>query len=191
MPLLGMLWALARSPASAARTGGGGHSAGSPAPWHPAAPTLFLIDEGVRRLEASLRQEVSGHLGMRRGGSYANTRLALRAVVNLSYGVPPDSARKAAKIISGWIRTARQEIAEDDRPRPVPRAAGADPIACPYCDTYALRVVPRDARIWCINGECKDHDGERPQGVLDYDDGVGEGMIVWTDGRVTRHRDLA
>jgi hypothetical protein len=191
MPLLGMLWALARAPATTAKTGGG-HRTDAPAPWHAtAAPALLDIDAAARRLERELHQEVFGTPAARRGGSYANTRAALEQLTRLAYAVPDSSARRAAREVSGWIRHARWTIGEDERPQPIPRAPGKDPVICPYCDTYALRVVPRDSRIWCINGECTDRDEHRPNGTLGYDDETGEGKIMWADGRVTRHRDLA
>ncbi|MCK2214269.1 hypothetical protein MF672_010770 [Actinomadura sp. ATCC 31491] len=193
MPLLAMLWALVPTTGAAAPAGGGHHVTGSPAPWHPeAGPLLYTISEEARRLEASLRREVTGHTGERRGGSDANTVAALDAIVALSYGVPEASARRAGAIVSRWIRSARQVTAVglEARPTRIPVPPGQPQPPCPYCNTFSLRVLPHDRAIWCINGDCTDLAGRRPRGRLGYDH-LGDPMIVWDDGHISRRQDLA
>ncbi|MFB4285681.1 hypothetical protein ACBJ59_61215 [Nonomuraea sp. MTCD27] len=194
VPLLAMLWALVPVTGGSPMTGTmGHHSAASSAPWNPeAGPLLYSISEEARKLEASLRRDVAGRLGDRRGGSDANTVAALESICRLAYGVPDDDARRAARIIGRWIRTARQVIGEDQRPQLLPVRPGKRRPPCPYCGTFSLRVAPHDGAIWCINGEeCKDHDGNVPRGTMQRSDINGDGMITWNDGRITRHRDLA
>lgn len=192
VPLLAMLWDLVPETGGAPSTGTMSHRASGAAPWNPeAGPLLYTISEEARRLEASLRRDVGGRLGQRRGGSDTNTLAALKSISRLAYGVPEHDARRAARIIGGWIREARQTIGEDERPRGVPRAPGEDEATCPYCGTYALRVVARDTRIWCINRGCTDRDGNRPRGRFDRSNVTGEGMIIWADGRTSYSRDLA
>ncbi|MEV7008884.1 hypothetical protein [Streptosporangium sp. NPDC051022] len=90
---------------------------GSPAPWRAeAGPILMDIHEGVRRLEASLRREVAGHLGARRGGSDANTVAALASIARLdrpprspaSFTPRPADAADAAQAaaVAGFLRHA-------------------------------------------------------------------------------------
>lgn len=196
MPLLAMLWALVPEPGGSPATGTMSHhkALGSPAPWHQeAGPVLYTISEDARRLEASLRKEITGHPGRRRGGSDANTVEALTAISALAYGVPEESGRKAGQIIARWIRDARRvrDLGLDERPTRLPREPGEREPMCPYCHTYSLRVAPRDTALWCINWECKDRGGHRPRGHLDRSDLTGDPMIVWADGRLTRRRDLA
>ncbi len=191
MPLLAMLWALVPTPGDAAPAGGSHHVTGSPAPWHPeAGPLLYTITEEARRLEASMRLQVAGRLGERRGGSDANTIAALDAIVQLSYAVDDDGARRAATVVRRWVRSARQVVGLEGRPTRIPVPPGQPQPTCPYCATYSLRVLPHDRAVWCINGDCADRDGRRPRGRLDYDP-LGDPMIIWDDGRVSRRRDLA
>lgn len=170
------------------------HSASSSAPWHEeAGTTLYGISEDARRLEASLRLQISGYPGRRRGGSDANTISALKEICELVYLVPAPSARKAGRIVSRWIRDARRvrDIGLEERPVPLPAAPGQMPPPCPYCVTFSLRVVLQDGRLWCINDECKDGRGRRPHGRMVRSDLNGDGMIEWKDGRITYRRDWA
>ncbi|WP_327587056.1 hypothetical protein OHA25_08595 [Nonomuraea sp. NBC_00507] len=194
MPLLAELWDMVPETGGSPSTGTmSHHKATSSAPWNPdAGPLLYSIAQEARKLEASLRRDVAGRLGQRRGGSDANTTAALRSICNLAYGVPEQDARRAARIISRWIRTARQVIGEEERPQLLPVRPGKRRPPCPYCGTFSLRVVVHDNAIWCINRDgCKDHDGKLPRGTLQRSEMTGDGMIVWRDGRITRHRDLA
>lgn len=193
MPLLAALWDMVPETGGSPATGTmGHHKAASSAPWHQeAGPLLYSIAEEARKLEASLRRDVSGRLGQRRGGSDANTTAALLSICRLAYGVPEQDARRAARIISRWIRNARQVIDQDERAKPVPVRPGRRRPPCPYCGTFSLRVVPRDGAIWCINRGCTDRDGHQPRGTLERSTVTGGGMIVWPDGRITRNRDLA
>ncbi|NJP93930.1 hypothetical protein HCN51_31600 [Nonomuraea sp. FMUSA5-5] len=194
VPLLGMLWALVPEVGGSPMTGTMSHhkATGSPAPWNAdAALLLYTISEEARRLEASLRRDVAGHVGDRRGGSDVNTVAALKAIMNLAYGVPERDARRAARIIGRWVRSARQVIGEEERAVPLPAAPGATPPPCPYCTTFSLRVVLRDGRLWCINDGCKDGRGRRPHGRMTRSDLNGDGMIEWDDGRITYRRDWA
>ncbi|MEV0586341.1 hypothetical protein [Nonomuraea sp. NPDC050310] len=193
MPLLEALYDLLPEPVATPATGST-HAVviDSPAPWHPeAGPVLYLISEEARRLEASMRRDVTGRLGERRGGSDRNTVAALRAIEQLAHAVPEERARAACRIIARWIRSARQvaDIGLEERAVPLPRLPGQLPPPCPYCGTYSLRVLVGDGRIWCINRTCEDQNGHRPRGHLDQ--GRQEGGITWADGRTTYRRDWA
>ncbi|MBB2914881.1 hypothetical protein FHS43_006193 [Streptosporangium becharense] len=160
---------------------------GSPAPWHAeAGPILMDIHEGARRLEASLRREVAGQLGERRGGSDANTVAALASIARLVHAVPEDGARRTARILSGWIRRAEEvrDIGEAERWEPLRAPAGQLPPACPYCRTFSLRVGRREGRVRCANRRCVDGDGRPPAAVIDKNRLNGDAMLVWADGRV-------
>lgn len=194
MPLLEELWDMVPETGGSPATGTmSHHKAASSAPWNPdAGPQLYSIAQEARKLEASLRRDASGRLGQRRGGSDDNTTAALRSICKLAYGVPEQGARRAARIISGWIRAARQVIDPEERPKPLPVRPGKRRPPCPYCGTFSLRVAAHTGAIWCMNRDgCKDRDGHLPRGTLQRSDVTGDGMIVWRDGRITQHRDLA
>ncbi|GHE46747.1 hypothetical protein GCM10017673_55740 [Streptosporangium violaceochromogenes] len=185
--LLDQLHALLPEPVVDPTTGTMSHRkvTGSPAPWHAeAGPTLMDIHEGVRRLEASLRQEVVGHLGARRGGSDGNTAAALTSIARLVHAVPEEAARRTARILSGWIRRAAEvrDIGEAERWEPLRAPAGQLPPACPYYKTFSLRVGRREGRVRCANRRCVDGDGRPPVATIDKNRLNGDAMLVWADG---------
>lgn len=159
---------------------------GSPAPWHTeVAAVLFDIHEEARRLEASLRREVTGRLGPHRGGSTANTREALDAIVRLSEAVTADEVKKAARVAARWIASARQirDIDQADRWEPLPRLPGMLPPVCEWCSTFSLRMNKRTGEVRCVLGSCRDEDGQRPVARVVTGTYSGQSSLVWQDGR--------
>lgn len=175
------------------------HVAGSPAPWHQeAAGVLFTVHEGVRRLEASLRRDVAGGLGRRRGGSDGNTFAALKAIRNLAYGVDDARARKAARIMAVWIAHARtiRDVDEAARWDPLQAVTTKDPAVrlsppCPYCQTYSLRVARVSGAIRCFNPACRDELGNSPSGQMTEAPYSGYPMIMWADGRQIYYQEAS
>lgn len=155
---------------------------GSRPPWNSAAAAAVMdAREGVRRLEASLRLQVAGHAGPRRGGSDANTMDALRAIEALGHGVSVDAAAEAARFIGRWSRAIRELPAVDDA-EPWRRV----PAACPYCGFGMLRVAPRSGMVTCLRyGACADSDGRHPSGRMDVSALTGDPVIQWHDGLVS------
>ncbi|GAA2092386.1 hypothetical protein [Actinomadura alba] len=169
-------------------TGGtsGQKTTGSPAPWHAeAAAVLVTIHEEARRLEASLRREVTGRLGRRRGGSDGNTREALAAIVNLTEAVCEDEVKRAARIVARWVTSARQirDIDQADRWEPLPRLPGHLPPACDWCSTYSLRMNRRTGEVRCTNHRCTDEEGRRPYARILAGSYSGQTSLVWQDSR--------
>lgn len=189
MPLLDQLAALVGEVVTDPSTAAAHHAViGSPAPWHPEAGMLLLtIHEEARRLEASLREQVAGHLGSRRGGSPGNTAAALGAIARLVYGVPEEDARAVGRVVARWLRSIRQirDIDLEDRWGPWPVEPGQLPPKCPYCHTYSLRVTPRIGLVACINQRCVDNDGNQPLGQIDPSTTLNsKPMVAWNDGRI-------
>lgn len=165
--------------------------AGSPAPWNGAVAAVLLdIHEGARRLEAALRQAVTGRLGERRGASDANTRAALRSIVRLAEGLGEDAASYAARTVARWVRAAQQlrDIDQADRWDPLPRQPGMLPPACDYCQTYSLRWNRRSGEVRCCNPDCRDEDGRRPVARMEIGRYSGQAALVWRDGRAVIYR---
>lgn len=159
---------------------------GSPAPWHAeAAGILFDVHEGIRRLEASIRRDITGRPGRRRGGSDRNTAAALAAVASLAYGLDVDAARRARRILNVWASHARQIRDIDREPAwaPLPSVPGRPPAACPYCRTYSLRYARLSGAVRCANPRCADSEGSRPYGVIEQGKYTGRAMLVFADGR--------
>lgn len=155
---------------------------GSRPPWNGAAAAAVMdAHEGIRRLEASLRQAVAGHPGPRRGGSDANTMAALKAIEALGHGVTMADAAEAARILDRWSRAIR-ELPAVDEAEPWRRV----PAACPYCGFGMLRVAPRSGMVTCLRyGACQDSDGRHPSGRMDVSALTGDPVIQWQDGLVS------
>lgn len=164
----------------------GGTASGSAAPWNPAAAAVALdIHEGIRRLEASLHQEIGRTYatGTRRGGSLANTYRAIASVVRLSEGVPARSAAEVARILGRWTTAGERLPGVDEAERPQKVAA-----QCPYCHFPMLRAFPRARKVACLRGygdACKDGDGNPPAGVIGVSQLDGTPCVRWSDGLVT------
>lgn len=162
-----------------------GHKvSGSPAPWHAeAADVLMTIHAGARELENAMRYRITGN-ARTRGGSDANTRDALAAVVKLAPALPEPIADDAAAQVARWVRQARQvrDIDQADRWVSLPRMPGMLPPPCPYCLTYALRMSRIAGEVRCLNVDCRDDNGRRPIARMQYGRLSGDGMLVFADG---------
>ena len=152
---------------------------GSCPPWNPAAATAVMnAHEGLRRLEASLRLQVTGRPGIRRGGSQANTAAAIRAIEALGCAVTTDAMAQAARILDRWSRQIQELPAVDEAEHPQKVQA-----PCPYCGFGMLRVYPRSGQVTCLRwGACFDADGRHPAGVMEV--GRLAAQVRWNDGLV-------
>jgi hypothetical protein len=136
--------------------------------------------EGLRRLEASLRQAVNGHPGTRRGGSDANTAAAIAAIENLGNAVTIPAMTAAARILDRWARQI-QQLPAIDQYEPWRLVRGT---SCPYCQVEMLQFQARSGRVACLRGgPCLDADGRPPVGLADWSVS-GEPMIAWADGYI-------
>ena len=163
----------------AAKAAGSALSALSHPPWNPAAASAVMdAHEGLRRLEASLRRDVTGKLGRKRPGSDANTMAALEAIEALGCAVTASSAALAARILDRWSRQIQELPAVDEAERPQ-----RIPAACPYCHFPMLRVFPRSGQVTCLRwGACFDADGRHPVGTVEV--GRLSPQVRWQDGLV-------
>jgi hypothetical protein len=168
--------------------------AGSRPPWNTAAANAALDPhEGVRRLEAYLRLLKNGHPGPRRGGSDANTLIALKAIENLGYGLPvnhddvtdEDGRRRpcqcphcrAVRFLGRWTRPIEQ-LPAIDKDEPWRKAAAV----CHHCGYTMMLFQPRAGRVTCLRwGICTDHDGNHPEGLVQQSV-TGHPMVAWDDG---------
>jgi hypothetical protein len=169
---------------------------GSPAPWHAeAGPLLMDVHAGVRDLEVDLTYVVAGRLPEgrwleHRGDSDANTEEALAAVVRLAFGAPEDRVRQAGQTIAGWIERGLQirDIGERERWIPIHVPKGELPPACPYCDTFSIRLAEQSGRVRCSNPKCPgDENGEPPRAHIEKNRLDGSAVLVWADGRLTHY----
>jgi hypothetical protein len=155
---------------------------GSRPPWNGAVAYAILdAAEVVRRLEASLRRDVTGRLGPRRGGSYGNTHAAIIAIAQLGHGVPEDRQRQAMVVVARLVLPLQQLPANDQAERFVTLQA-----RCPYCGLGKLRWAEQSGRVTCLRyGACFDGTGKHPMGHMGINLVTNEGAVYWQDGAVT------
>lgn len=171
-----------------------GGRAGAQLPGNVAAMMLALdVHEFVRRLEASLRLAVTGKPGPARGGSDANTRAALKAIVNLGEAVSEDAAGQAGRLLEKFVTAIGQLPAIDEAPRweRIRPGPGGLPPACPNCGTFSLRVALASGAVMCVCPGCRDGDGNSPPVArLELSRISGDPILVWRDG-VVQHSPAA
>jgi hypothetical protein len=151
-------------------------------PWNQAAADAAMdAHEGLRRLEAAMRMDVTGHPGPRRGGSDASTYAAIAAIQNLGEAVTTRAAAQAARIIDRWSRQI-QQLPAIDTDEPWRRIQHP----CPYCGYAMLRYRPRAGDVTCLRwGACHDSNGHHPAGHVEPSQLNGNAIVRWNDGLVT------
>lgn len=165
-------------------------AADTPEPWNaPAGRALMDAHEGTRRLEAALRYAVTGHPGLRRGGSAVNTREALDAISRLAAGLGQDAEAATVRILDRWTNEARAIPAIDEAQQWRPLRGRA----CPYCRCWFLRVLLDAAGRPTAHVECFGHleGGEpcRAVAAMGTDD-RGWPVLAWAAGLVETAPDL-
>ena len=144
----------------------------------------MAIHTGARDLETEMRYRVTKTI-RGRGGSDANTRLALRAVGGLVYAVPGPVADDAARRVAQWAENIRTvgDIDQAHRWTPLPQAPGCDPPPCPYCDLFSLRMSRTAYLVRCINSACVDDRDRRPVARMMAGGLTGDAYLAFGDGR--------
>jgi hypothetical protein len=177
-------------------------SAAPEPPWNAAAAYAYTDGaEIARRLETSLLNQTAGPRPRpRRGGSDANTRAALEAIVRLSVALSPADAGRVTRIL---LRTAAETQAlpavdEVTRWVQIRATPGQRPPVCPYCGTFSLRLAENGFVVMCFGwqpsttGEdgqrvrrpCTDREGRRPVARLELSRINGDPVLVFADGLV-------
>jgi hypothetical protein len=177
-PLIGIARDLTAEPDA---QGSAGHAQpASCPPWNQAAANAWLdIHAAVRDLEREMRCEVTGSASCR-GGSDANTTVALDAIGSMGGAVSQESADLAARVLSRLADAVLMLPAVDLEERPQRVRA-----PCPYCGRLMLRLLPRKGAVTCVAfGSCADADGRHPQGRIGRSLD-GSAVIEWADGLVT------
>ena len=129
--------------------------ADSPEPWDaPAGRALMDAHEGIRRLEARLRYELTGHPGRRRGPSQGNTAAALISAPKLAAGLGEDAEADAVRFLERLINEAEVHCAIDKAEQWRPLRSRA----CPRCGCFFLRIMLDAAKRPAGRVECFGHD---------------------------------
>lgn len=134
--------------------------------WHTSAAMMVTeLDAEIRRLEAHLKETVSGVLTGRRGGSARNTRYALKSVANLVHApaVGDDMVLGVLNSIDRWVRRADAVLTPENGLHHIPREPGDAEIKCPYCAFRTMRWQPATGIAVCVNPNCVNEKGVRPR----------------------------
>jgi hypothetical protein len=148
-------------------------------PWaRQAADAYFAIYFGAREIARAMRGAAGMHRPVHTCGQDA-----LTVVRNLSYTAQPFVLRGATRTLERLVRQADQvpSIDEDEPWVALPRRAGQE-IACPYCDTYGLRMLKRKGEVRCIFPGCHDSDGNPTRARMEPGRMTGEERLIFGDG---------
>lgn len=154
----------------------------STVPWHSNAAMLVTeLDAEIRRLEAHLKEAVSGALTGRRGGSPRNTQYALKSVANLvhSPAVGDETVLGVLNTIDRWVRRADAVFSPENGLHHIPREPGRPEVPCPHCRHRTMRWQPAIGIAVCVNPVCFTEDGVRPRWQMRFtftDDGL---LFTW------------
>jgi hypothetical protein len=156
-----------------------GRAAEAPLPGNVAAfYALMDVWESVPRLEAALRYAVTGHPGMRRGGSAGNIDAALKAIPKLAAGLGKDAEGATVRSLERRTNVIRAIRAIDEAR--VWRSLPSRP--CPYCGYFWLRgdmdADPVIVSCWLVG--CADGNGLRPVATIGTDE-HGVPCLRWPD----------
>lgn len=160
------------------------HAPGGSEPWQAeAADAFWRIHGGIRALANELRAGRGLSPIVWRGHDDATDRV-FRLVANFVPGAPDDVVSDALARVEGWVESAQQitDIDEVERWVPVPRLPGGRPPACPFCETFGLRMTRRGGRVRCFFPQCVDSEGRPTRARMELGVMTGEGVLVFTDG---------
>lgn len=108
---------------------------------------------------------------------------AFRQIYNLAPSSPPEVVAEACRRLERWAERAMQVPAIDESEPwvPVP-GIGPKPPACPFCNTYALRMKRRAGEVRCFFPDCADADGSPTCARMEPGRMTGEARLVFGDG---------
>lgn len=92
--------------------------------------------------------------------------------------------RGATRKLETLVRKARTiaDVDEHEEWRELPQLPGRSPLACPYCQTYGLRMLKRKGEVRCTFPDCRDHDGVPTRARMEPGRMTGEERLIFGDG---------
>ena len=186
--LAGLERVLPHRPRAGYRPAGASGAPGKPgarlASWNTQAAWCILeVHAGARELEQNLKYQVTGKI-RERGGSDANTLLALEAIISLAPAAGEWELRDALRQVERWCWQARLALGQAEPWVQIPRSPGQRAARCPWCGYCTLRMKPLSGQVRCINPACADVNGVQPVGKVEIGLAFGEPLLVWQDDSV-------
>lgn len=141
----------------------------APDPWNSVAAELTLeFHNEIRRLEVHLKERIVGNYPKRRGPSSANTRHALKSILNLCTTSDDATILGVLGYITRWAHRADVFFNPQHGLHRFPRQPGEKEARCPYCSCDTLRWNPSTGRAICVYPACRNHDGQRPRWSAEF-----------------------
>jgi hypothetical protein len=150
-------------------------------PWAKAAASAYWdLYFGARELAQAMR----GANGLTRRADEPCGWEALKVVRNMAPAASEFILRGVTRKLESLVRRADAVPAIDEQEpwTPLPSAPGGAPLACPYCKTYALRMLRRKGEVRCFFPDCKDADGNPTRARMEPGRMTGEERLVFGDG---------
>lgn len=164
---------------------GYGRGTGSRPPWSSRVAHLVTdLHANARLHEHRLRLANGLHGPYERGGSDANTVLALKAWNQLAVSAPDEDVARALAWTVSWTGRAFVLLGERDEPHRLPRQPGSPEPRCPYCEKMTLRFWAGRGLVRCVNPACQTEDGKRPAASMVYSNVAMDWVLAWNDGVV-------
>jgi hypothetical protein len=168
-----------QSPRLPGRSGG---KPGSRPPWNTAAAMLILEMQAGSRHEETRLKLLLGLPARHRGGSDANTLLALDAIVTLADAAGDEAAWPVLHWLGRWNGAAARALGEASAITELPRQPGEPARPCPFCGCLTLRFWALHGIVRCVNPDCRDDEGRRPWAKVEYSGFTQQLELVWMDG---------
>lgn len=159
----------------------GGHPRSRP-PWNAAAAALVVEMQHNSRSEELRLRVVLGLPKRYRGGSDANTLLALDAILALASTADDESLHPTNQWLGRWNGSSSRVLGDASAIVHLPRQPGEPPRPCPFCECLTLRYWPLNGMVRCINPACRDSEGRRPSARIEYSTFTCQLELVWHDG---------
>lgn len=148
-------------------------------PWNTQAANQVLDLHAWSRDTEALWRLRAGLPARTRGGSSANTRIALEALTRLSEAVDDATVQVADRQLNAWCKKARVVLGEAESARRLPRSQGEREACCPWCKRDTLRQMALAGVVFCVDPGCVDDEGRRPRAQLEYFD--NDWVLRWQD----------
>jgi hypothetical protein len=159
----------------------GRHAPESREPWaHAAASAYWDLYFGARTVARAMREAQGLKLPV---FDDVYGEAALDIIRNTAPGAKDLVLRGAVHDLERWV-TAARTVPDIDESEPwvaLPRQDGK-PVACPYCKTYALRMLKRKGEVRCFFPNCQDSDGNPTRARMEPGRMTGEERLIFGDG---------
>jgi hypothetical protein len=160
----------------------GRHAPESSEPWSKAAASAYWdLYFGAGNLARGMRSAAGLKLPLFKD-TYGPEALAI--VRNMAPTASDTVMRWVLGALDKWIDQARQvpDVDESEPWVPMPRRPNGQPLACPYCKTFGLRMLRRKGEVRCIFPDCRDGDGNPTRARMEPGRMTGEERLVFGDG---------